>query len=95
MPSRFVHIRHYGWLANRVRRQKLPRCRLLLAKGSVQRQDSADGERGADNGAVAAENHSLRCPACREGRMVVVERFAPDPYRLGAGIPLPEENDTS
>jgi hypothetical protein len=95
MPSGFVHIRHYGLLANRVRRQKLPRCRLLLAKGSVQRQDSADGERVADNDAVAAEDHSLRCPACREGRMVVVATFAPDPYRPGTGIPLPEENDTS
>ena len=32
LPKGFPRIRYFGWLANRRRRQLLPRCRLLLAQ---------------------------------------------------------------
>src|SRR5262249_52447016 len=35
LPSGFVRIRHYGFLANRGRRERLDLCRRLLAAGSA------------------------------------------------------------
>ena len=32
LPDRFVRIRHYGFLANRARKAKLPLCRRLIAR---------------------------------------------------------------
>ena len=34
LPDRFVRIRHYGFLANRARKQKLPLCRRLIARAT-------------------------------------------------------------
>jgi hypothetical protein len=69
LPRGFVRIRHYGLLANRNRRQKIARCRELLSaaepKESVKETVAEKLLRltGIDVG---------RCPACHEGRMVVV-----------------------
>ena len=36
LPKGFVHIRHYGFLANSVRGKKLPHCRELLETSGAQ-----------------------------------------------------------
>ena len=63
LPERFVRIRHYGFLANRARKEKLPLCRRLIArKPAATDMITAPGlskhalEAPADNGE--------RCPAC-------------------------------
>jgi hypothetical protein len=74
LPKGFVRIRHYGLLANRSRRQKIARCRALL---------SAPKPRELVKEAVAEKFLRLtgidihRCPACHEGRMVVVAELDP------------------
>jgi hypothetical protein len=72
LPSGFVRIRHYGFLANRVCHEKLARCRELLgvvpAPEPVTPEPSAEPEETPDGQAVAHV-----CPSCGQGRMVIVE----------------------
>ena len=69
LPKAFVRIRHYGLLANRSRKQKIARCRDLLA---------APGPCAPTKETVAEKLRRLAgvdihcCPACHEGRMVVI-----------------------
>ncbi len=69
LPKRFVRIRHYGFLANRCRREKLALCRQLLNPGS--RSPSLDTL--PPNGTEPFE----LCPACQKGRMVVLLKLPP------------------
>jgi hypothetical protein len=69
VPSGFVRIRHYGLQANRVRAENLARCRALLGVA----QQSGGG--AAPKEAHQSEPEGMawtRCPACGQGRMVVV-----------------------
>jgi Putative transposase len=74
LPAGFVRIRHYGLLANRVCREKLELCRSLLAALTPQ----IVAEPVPEPKVVSAgrpEPHT--CPACGEGRMVIVETLPP------------------
>jgi hypothetical protein len=42
LPSGFVHIRHFGFLANRKRKEKLALCRSLLGGSQAVREPGAD-----------------------------------------------------
>jgi hypothetical protein len=66
LPSGLVRIRHFGFLANRVRRQKLIQCRALLA--ASQPPISIDSD---DPTTSVADPHA--CPICKRGRLVVIE----------------------
>jgi hypothetical protein len=73
LPTGFVRIRHYGFLANRCRREKVPRCTQLIANASgtppcPSVATSIDREAGAS---------PTRCPQCGEGSMVIIEKLAP------------------
>ena len=77
LPAGFVRIRHYGFLANRVCREKLELCRTLLAALTtpqpVGAELASEPEWTTESG---PEPHI--CPACGEGRMVIVETFPAD-----------------
>jgi rubrerythrin len=68
-----MRIRHYGFLANRCRKEKLAKIREVL--GQVAEQAPAD-ESGA------AKNNDWPCPKCRQGQMRV--HLALSPIRLTA-----------
>ena len=69
LPRGFVRIRHYGLLANRNRKEKIERCRdLLAATKPEEATQQTRRERLLELIGVDIE----RCPACGEGRMVVV-----------------------
>ena len=85
LPAGFVRIRHYGFLANRVCREKLELCRALLA--DVTSPESVAGEHDSRlQEATERELAAHVCPACGEGRMVIVEtiRAAPGDRRRPA-----------
>jgi hypothetical protein len=96
LPPGFVRIRHYGFLANRVRQAKLARCRALLGVAT------APGPAAADPSAEPKERVEGKlltkaCPRCGEGRMVLVETLPAlsADRRRGGPILQPARFDTS
>ena len=65
LPAGMVRIRHFGFLANRVRKQKLIQCRALLA--------TSQPPIPIDSGSTTAVEDPHCCPICKLGRLVVVE----------------------
>jgi hypothetical protein len=65
LPKGFVRIRHYGWMANRGRRERAALCRALLGAEPAPPPTSAAGS--------AAPR---RCPICG-GAVEVVETIIP------------------
>ena len=74
LPSGLVRIRHFGFLANRVRKSKLDLCRTLLAAPLPAAH--SDGQSGE-----VSEN-AQRCPACKLGRLLLVELIAVAPMSV-------------
>ena len=77
LPPGFMRIRHYGFLSNRSRHDKLPLIRKLL--GQTEQTSAAPFE--VPEELIADSVHpekADRCPACKEGRMRVVEEITPD-----------------
>jgi hypothetical protein len=72
LPAGFVRVRHYGFLANRVCREKLALCRALLGVGTAPEPVAAEPV-SAPEGATEGQPAAHVCPVCGEGRMVIVE----------------------
>jgi hypothetical protein len=66
LPQGFVRIRHFGFLANAHRKKLLPLCRRLLPPQPI--TTAAD---------TSTEIQLPPCPACRSGRLHIVERMPP------------------
>jgi len=74
VPSGFVRIRHFGFLAHRHRAEKLELCRRLL--NVEQASDKEAGAQPAMNqGTTERAVPPDLCPACKEGRLVVIEKL--------------------
>jgi hypothetical protein len=69
LPSRFVRIRYFGFLANRFRKQRLDQCRILLGMRSACSQISA--QRSPHE--LDEPQAKPKCPACGGGQVQVVE----------------------
>ena len=72
LPKGFQRIRHFGFLANRVRQQKLSLCRQLLGQAEELEAGVCDAASEGKPG-PAPEPSDDTCPACKIGRMHVVE----------------------
>jgi hypothetical protein len=66
LPKGFVRIRHYGWMANRCRRQRAALCRALLGEEAAP----------AETTPARASASSRKCPFCG-GAVEVVEMIIP------------------
>jgi hypothetical protein len=78
LPSGFVRIRHYGFLSNRLRHEKVLACRTLLSSTSAPEcpPTSLPVE------PVVSDMEPVRtavCPQCGKGRMLVVQDLPPTP----------------
>jgi hypothetical protein len=79
-----MHIRHYGFLANRSREEKLPRCRRLIAAyNNAQTTEASQPTPAVAAPAAVRLNEPWlesqhRCPACGRGPMVIVEFCEPE-----------------
>jgi hypothetical protein len=73
LPSGFVRIRQYGWLANRHREEKLEQCRRLLQVETLRCSTDATVHSRAEPVEPVAPWE--RCPACALGRMMRVAKF--------------------
>src|SRR5260370_34016855 len=87
VPSGFMRIRHFGFLAHTHRAEKLELCRRLLNV-----EQTADTELAAQPATDRATHEAALpldvCPACKEGRMVGVEKF--ERQRTKAATPAAE-----
>ena len=82
LPSGFVRIRHYGFLANRFREDKLSLCRRLLGVRPIPAAE--DAKACVNDLAKLTElsdgaDHRCRCPVCGKGRMMTVQDIPPRP----------------
>ena len=74
LPSHFVKIRYYGFMANRHRTENLARCRELLGKPATAR-----GENQVDlplpTTESAGEMPKILCPVCQTGHMHIIAQL--------------------
>jgi len=68
LPTGLVRIRQFGFLANRVRKHKLTLCRTLLA--------ARFAVSSGDPGCSPVHDDPQPCPACKLGRLRVIEVLA-------------------
>ena len=75
LPKGFVRIRHFGFLANRARKEKLARVQVLIAseRASPTQDDDAPPRTASSESPPAPD----RCPRCELGHMQIVERLLP------------------
>jgi len=81
LPDRFQRIRYYGLLGNRYRQQKLARCRRLLGMSAVEASVAEPCPDYRDRYQQLTGASLWQCPACHQGRMLVVEILAGVPRR--------------
>jgi hypothetical protein len=85
LPKGFVKIRHFGFLANRNRRENVVLCRKLLAASSTVLPDLSPPPRRSD------ETDAIdRCPRCKVGSMRMLEILLPrtDVMAASSAVPL-------
>jgi hypothetical protein len=85
-PHGFHRMRHFGFLANRVRQEKLAQCRTLLGHATQPRLPVAVDLKapelpGAEPGGV--------CPVCQHGRMQLVQTLYRQPAVWDLVVPIP------
>jgi hypothetical protein len=71
LPSGFIHIRHFGFLANRKRKEKLALCRSLLGVPQMVSESSTDSPGSRDS--TTEEELFRRCPVCKTGRLLLIQ----------------------
>jgi Putative transposase/Transposase zinc-binding domain len=88
LPDGFQRIRHFGFLANRYRQQKLARCRELLKMPPLEPKCQDTNKDYRDRYEELTGKSLKTCPICHQGHMAVIEIFE-------AGTTPPPINDTS
>lgn len=87
LPNGFMKIRHYGFLANRHRREKLDLCRELLGvKQDPQQALSTDSDKTPEGFAIPEALDC--CPVCKKGQMVPVKDHRPQLPSFTKGSPF-------
>jgi hypothetical protein len=82
LASGLVRIRHFGFLANRKRKQKLALCRALLPVRQTATEPNTK----------TGEQEPRRCPISKAGQLLFIEILTPEPL---ACLPKPLIADTS
>ena len=76
LPDGFMRIRHYGFLANRCRRQRLDAIRAALAT-AVHAAPIRDTPNPRENDRATATSSTCACPQCQQGRLMVITVLLP------------------
>ena len=80
LPPGFPRIRHYGWLANRRRRENLALCRALLRAPVCELLPEAAGQDPVRLLEFLTGRDLRVCPMCGIGHMEIIERLPPVPW---------------
>lgn len=87
LPDGFMRIRHYGFLANRCRQQRLDRIR-----GALSTTSSTDAVPLGDHSDIPPRCDALPphpvcpCPQCKQGRLIVIATLMPERRKEGLSI---------
>jgi hypothetical protein len=73
LPDGFMRIRHYGFLANRCRRQRLEEIRGALSTEVTSPAEQSDITPGHDG---AHPPPTCLCPQCKQGRLIIIATLA-------------------
>ena len=86
-PRGFHRLRHFGFLANRVRQEKLAQCGMLLGHATQPRAQEAAADLQAPK--VSAGEPGAACPVCQHGRMQLVKTVYRQPAVWDLSVPIP------
>jgi Putative transposase/Transposase zinc-binding domain len=86
-PHGFHRMRHFGFLANCVRQEKLAQCRALL--GHAPRPCVQEGAADLQPSEVPSGEPGARCPVCQHGRMQLVQTLYRQPAVWDLAAPMP------
>ncbi len=75
LPSGFVRIRYYGFLANRHRNERLEKCRDLLRVASVPASTIKETQTSAENSDPPPSPKT--CPACGRQSLAIIDVVPP------------------
>jgi len=95
LPTGFMKIRHYGFLANRRRTQTIATCRELLGLANAPPTEAPLSTITQEALPTQAQNPAPRCPQCGQGRLQVVETLVPQRLLYKRHSPRPSPPDTS
>ena len=88
-PHGFHRLRHFGFLAKRVRQEKLAQCRTLLGRATPPqaRGKAVDLDLKPPEG--AAGEPGTVCPVCQHGRMQLIQTLYRQPGVWDLSLPVP------
>ena len=86
-PHGFHRMRHFGFLANRVRQEKLAQCRTLL--GDATQPCTPATAVDLKTPAVPGAEPGDMCPVCQHGRMQLVQTLYRQPAVWDLVVPMP------
>jgi hypothetical protein len=86
-PHGFHRMRHFGFLANRVRQEKLAQCRVLL--GHATRLHPRAEPVAREMPAMPASEPGAPCPVCQHGRMQLVKTLYRQQAAWDLSVPAP------
>lgn len=85
LPDGFMRIRHYGFLANRSKKQDLNRIRVLLNCTS---QSSSPADKSTQELMLQLTGMDItKCPACRKGIMKQISEIPPRTMGFAKAVP--------
>ena len=86
-PHGFHRLRHFGFLANRVRQAKLAQCRALL--GQATRLPPRETAVDLKTSEVTKGEPGSVCPVCQHGRLQLVHTVYRQPAAWDLSVPAP------
>jgi hypothetical protein len=86
-PHGFHRLRHFGFLANRVRQAKLAQCRALLGQAPRPPRRAEPVARQVPE--VPSSALGAPCPVCQHGRMQLVQTLYRQPGAWDLAVPMP------
>jgi hypothetical protein len=88
-PHSFHRLRHFGFLANRVRQAKLAQCRTLLGYATPPQARGKAGDLDLKPPEEAAGGPGSACPVCHHGRMQLIATVYRQPGVWDLSVPAP------
>jgi Putative transposase/Transposase zinc-binding domain len=88
-PHGFHRLRHFGFLANRVRQEKLAQCRTLLGQATRLHAPGKAVDLDLTPPEGAAGEPGTVCPVCHHGRMQLIHTVYRQPGVWDLSVPAP------